>query len=299
MTKQSMQKSRNTQWHPAFYSAMQLEFAKEKDMLDFYREYSLNTKPIQMDLLIIKKKANTVVHNEIGKIFKGHNIFEYKCPEDTLNIDTFFKTLGYANLYKAGAPTVDGIKARDMTISFVRSCRPQKLMEQLSSMGLTIRESVPGIYAVAGHPFYTIQILVTDEMNAREHIWLTSLRKDLDARNAGCLLSTIDGLTEKDEQEYADSVLQVAMAENKTVFKQVKEVPDMCQALRELMEPEIREELAKAREVAISEGLKQGIKQGTALLAATVQRLRSGESEAALLQSGVDREVILLARSIQ
>lgn len=31
------------------------------------------------------------INNEIGNIFKGHNIFEYKSPKDKLNIDTFFQ----------------------------------------------------------------------------------------------------------------------------------------------------------------------------------------------------------------
>ena len=51
----------------------------------------LNTKPLEVDLLVIKKDPDIQITNEIGKLFRGHNIIEYKSPLDHLNIDTFLK----------------------------------------------------------------------------------------------------------------------------------------------------------------------------------------------------------------
>lgn len=76
-------KNRKTQWHPAFCSAVRLELRADKQKLQYTNEYNLNAKPIQIDLLVIKKPAGAVLQNEIGKIFRGHNILEYKSPEDT------------------------------------------------------------------------------------------------------------------------------------------------------------------------------------------------------------------------
>ena len=47
---------RKIQWHPGFAAAMHLELNKYKDNLIFEKEYNLNTKPLEIDLLIIKKK---------------------------------------------------------------------------------------------------------------------------------------------------------------------------------------------------------------------------------------------------
>ena len=47
--------------------------------------------PLRIDLLIIRKKAGEVIKNEIGTFFLGHNIIEYKSPDDSMNIDTFIK----------------------------------------------------------------------------------------------------------------------------------------------------------------------------------------------------------------
>ena len=39
--------------------------------------------------------------NEIGAFFRKHNLTEYKSPKSALTIDTLYKTLGYAALYKS------------------------------------------------------------------------------------------------------------------------------------------------------------------------------------------------------
>ena len=43
------------QWHPGFVAAMNLEFEENRGDLIYEREYNLNTKPLEIDLLVIKK----------------------------------------------------------------------------------------------------------------------------------------------------------------------------------------------------------------------------------------------------
>ena len=66
------------QWHPAFYADLQIEFREEKEKLKFEREYLLSSKPMAIDVLIIKKKDAEPIHKNIGKIFRKYNIIEYK-----------------------------------------------------------------------------------------------------------------------------------------------------------------------------------------------------------------------------
>ena len=77
------------QWHPAFCAAAELELRFNKDDLEFKREYNLSKKPLQMDLLIIEKRKGVQIQNEIGKIFRAHNIIEFKSPDDGMTIDNF------------------------------------------------------------------------------------------------------------------------------------------------------------------------------------------------------------------
>lgn len=67
---------KDIQWHPAFISAMNLELANDRENLIFEREYNLNTRPLEIDLLIIKKKKGVRISNEIGHFFREYNVLE-------------------------------------------------------------------------------------------------------------------------------------------------------------------------------------------------------------------------------
>jgi hypothetical protein len=105
-----MDEKEKTQWHPPFCAAVKLELRANKKDLSFEDEHTLNTLPVRMDLLVIKKSPEAVMENEIGKIFRGHNIFEYKSPDDSLGIDAYVKTIGDACFYKAAGALADSLR---------------------------------------------------------------------------------------------------------------------------------------------------------------------------------------------
>ena len=74
------------------------------------------------------KKKNRYIQKNIGRIFRRHNIVEYKSPEDYLSIDDFYKVYGYACFYKSDTKHVDEIKSNEITISFACEKRPEKLL---------------------------------------------------------------------------------------------------------------------------------------------------------------------------
>lgn len=112
-------KAEKLQWHPAFCAATELELRQDLDVLELIPEYNLSKKPLQIDLVIIKKMDwKRTLQNEIGHIMRGHNILEYKGPGDELTIDSFFKVIGYASLYKAQGIAVNKIPASEVTVSF-------------------------------------------------------------------------------------------------------------------------------------------------------------------------------------
>lgn len=75
------------QWHPGFCAAVEIEFRRNRAELEFHREYNLSKKPLQIDLLVIKKLKDVQIQNEIGKLFKKYNVVEYKSPDDGMSID--------------------------------------------------------------------------------------------------------------------------------------------------------------------------------------------------------------------
>ena len=83
------------QWHPGFVAAMSLEFEDNRDNLIFEKEYNLNTGPLEIDLLVIKKEPGVRMVNDIGKLFRGRNIMEYSVLEvSILNAVRSFRDLG-------------------------------------------------------------------------------------------------------------------------------------------------------------------------------------------------------------
>lgn len=234
------------QWHPAFCSAVKLELKDSFDILTFEQEYNLNQKPLEIDLLIIKMAKHTIVKNDIGKIFLGHNILEYKSPSDSLNIDTYFKVLGYACLYKAYERAIDSIRPDDITISFVRDVTPVKLIRWFKENGYTITQQYSGIYYVNKNNLFKTQIIVTCELNPANHKWLSKLTNRLSPVSASELVTHIHNLSDKYDKDLADSLLQVALKANPTSFNILKEESNMCEALMELMKPEFDAALSKA-----------------------------------------------------
>lgn len=227
------------QWHPAFVAAMNLELAENRDDLIFEKEYNLNTKPLEIDLLVIKKDKDVHILNEIGELFRGHNILEYKSPEDHLDIDAFYKAGAYASLYKSYGETVNARPAEDITVSIVREKKPVGLFSHFETCGIRITNPHAGVYYVLDGVLFPTQIIVTKELKAGNHTWLKALSSDMEKQEMVAFLMQIDGLTAQFDRELADSVLEVSIQANRDIVNELKGDQRMCQALLEIMEPEI------------------------------------------------------------
>ena len=242
------------QWHPGFVAAMDLELRESRDDLWFEKEYNLNKKPLEIDLLVIKKNRDAHIENEIGRIFRGHNIMEYKSPEDHLDIDTFYKTIAYACLYKASGKTVDSIKADDITVSLVRETKPEGLFQYFEEHKYPVSCPYHGIYYIAGNTLFPMQIVVTKELDWSSHIWLGALSDRLKKQNMVELLENINRISGKADRELADSVLQVSVEANKQIVEELMGDENMCEALMEIMEPQLllREKKGEKRAIQVA-----------------------------------------------
>ena len=176
-------KETKIQWHSAFVSAMNLDLGPDRDDLIFEKEYNLNTKPLEIDLLVIKKAGFVQIASEIGKLFKGHNIMEYKSPEDHLDIDTFYKSMAYACLYKSYGKEVNEIRADDVTVSIIREKKPTGLFSYFREQNYSVTSPYKGIYYIEGKIMFPTQIVVTKELEEGHHKWLKALSGQLGREN--------------------------------------------------------------------------------------------------------------------
>ena len=227
------------QWHPGFVAAMNLEFAEQRNEMIMEREHNLNLKPLEIDLLVIKKKGDLKVRNEIGHFFRGHNIVEYKSPDDTVNINVIYKCIAYAALYKSYGETMDCIKADDVTVTVICWAKPRKLFRYFADHEIEFEKKHPGIYAIERGLLFPLQIVVARELNKEEHVWLRALSKEMEREDYERLSKAVEELDETTNDEYVDSVLRVSIRANEKKLKEDKSM--RFEALKELFEPELTE----------------------------------------------------------
>ena len=235
-----------TQWHPAFFGSLQIEFENEADKLIFENEHQLSTKPMSIDVLIIKKVSNEPIKKNIGRIFRKHNIIEYKSPDDYLSIDDFYKVYGYACFYKSDTSIANEIKITDLTITFVCEGYPRKLIRYLeTTKKYKISKHENGIDYVEGD-IIPIQIIVKKKLSTTENLWLASLTNSLhEKETAQKLLKSYH--THKTNPLYR-SVMETISKNNRTFFEEDKK---MCQTLEDILDKKIAKEVARVNALTL------------------------------------------------
>ena len=285
-----MAEDKRIQWHPAFYGAMHLELKDNKEELEFTEELILNTLPLRVDMLIIKKKIPCEIKNEIGRIFRKHNLLEYKSPEDKLNYTVFLKGIAYAYLYKTKEKYIDEIQLKDISLTFIRTAKPVKLFKKLRQEKFVIEEKWKGIYYIFKEGSLHIQVVVTKELSRENHIWLNSLSEHQDLVDIGELITTTRSLKHNDEKMYADSLWEVVTRINMKTMQEVRMDDDMCKASAEIMKPEIDE--------AFDNGFNNGFNdERLRIIRKKLEKGMSADEIAELLELPVEEVKELISKS--
>ena len=236
-----------TYWHPAFFAGIQIELAEDADNLVFENEHQLGTKPMEIDVLIIKKETDRPVKKNIGRIFKKYNIIEYKSPDDSLSVDDFYKVYGYTCFYKADARYVNSIHADELTITFVAEKYPRKMIKHLTKIKkYQVTEVEKGIYYVIGD-LIPIQILVTKNLSWEENLWLKSLTNKLKATETAEKL--VENYMDHKDSRLHRSVIETIMRANQKIFREVNGMSDIfMEIVQEKFDRKLKEEVEKATE---------------------------------------------------
>lgn len=250
-------KTERIQWHPAFDAAVQIELEEDAKHLTFEAEHLLSKKPLQIDLLIVKKNRKIVVRKNIGHIFRSYNVIEYKSPDDNLSIDDFYKVYGYTCFYKSDGKHINERPAQELTITFACYHYPIEMIQKIQEeRGITVKKTDEGIYYLEGDAL-PIQLLIIPELSKKDNYWLSMLRKDLEEGGE------IDEFVEKYDRA-GDSKLHEALADAvmRANRDKLKEEYAMCDALREICRELMADEIEQKVEMGLEEGRAQGVEQG-------------------------------------
>ena len=254
-----MDDNEKIQWHPAFQQAIKAEFAEYGDQLSFIEEYQLTTEPLKIDTLIIKKPPEVRIEKNIGRIFRGHNIVEYKSPEDSFTVDDYNKVFAYAYLYASLTQT----SIKDITVTLVLSKRPQNLLKYLrSGLSLAVEKDSSGIYLIDGERM-PVQIVMTKSLPEEDNLWLRSLRGGLPKSTVRRLLNESATIN----SEVRAYIYAVVKANRKTmrgveemaardVAEVLIEYPSFVEAFEKLGFVDAKKAATNAAERALTRGAK-------------------------------------------
>jgi len=211
-------------WHEAFYEALQLEFHQYQDALEFDNEYRLSEEALRMDVLVIKKNRDIQIEKNIGRIFKGHNIFEFKSELDSFSLWDYNKVLGYALLYSS----FERVPMSDITISIALTIHPREFFKfVVNECGFTVQDLGNGIYNVEGD-IVPVQVLESKMLSSDSNLFLRNLRSNLSTED---MLKTLQFYKEykllDDRNVYLDRLVRA----NTHAFR---EVLNMSEAVKEI-----------------------------------------------------------------
>ena len=202
-------------WHGAFTHASQLELCRYKDSLTFIDEHQLSKEALIIDLVVIKKESGVKIEKNIGRIFLGHNVIEFKSEKDSLTVRDYGKVLGYTHLYSSFTPA----DILDMTVTFVVTVHPRDLLAYLENdRKLGINYDGAGIYHVSGEAL-PVQIIEAKKLPRAENPFITMLHSSMDAKEAN---EAIVALREADALDSKNPLFDRIVRANRKAFEEAK-----------------------------------------------------------------------------
>jgi len=138
-------------------------------------------------MLVIKKSKDLKIEKNLGKIFKEHNILEYKSPSDNLALSDYSKVKGYAYLYCA----FENITPQQVTITFIVPELTAVLRSYLTNVeGFDITVVDDGICYVDDKSF-SVQVIEQKKLSVDKNLFVGTLNKSVTAVDMNKLLNEV------------------------------------------------------------------------------------------------------------
>ena len=267
-------------FHPAAFSAIRyyLREYQESGDVTLKEEHPLSKQAPRIDI-IVKKNRKVQIDRCWARIFRRHNIIEYKSPVDAPpSIYVFNKTVhGYAGLYSSQ----ERVSLTDMSVSIVCFKKPVKLLETLEKrLGYEVLQKDGGIYyivnrGIAPEKSLAVQIVVSSELPDSE-FFLKNLKRGID-RAAAQRLAELDA----GSCEHLHTWLVTMLRENKDYLFKEGYMKDTYAVLRDLADEcgltdDIRREgWQEAEQKGWQAGQREGWQEGSRNI---IEFLRNGHT---------------------
>lgn len=179
-SKDNNMKKIRTDWHTAAVCAIKITLREHAQYLQYYPEYQLSKNAYRIDLLVIRKTQDIAILHSLAHIFRSYNLFEIKGIHSSVNIHSYYKTIGYAALLIAKDAKEAPFTPNEISLSFLCHRRPLKLLRYLTrNCKKTVAKPSDGIYYIEGDIF-PVQIIIVQELSSEETLYLRCLTNHLE-----------------------------------------------------------------------------------------------------------------------
>ena len=252
-------------WETASFAALMFSIRDYKDRLSETHGVKLNSRSREIDVWIIDQSTQTNrINNAIAYFFERHNLIELKNPKENLNIDVFWKGISYAAQYKSSGyddtTKQSGVNIKpmsDITLTFLRITKPEKLLSYLETHGFSLSQKFAGVYYVSEIVELKIQIVVGSELEGDEFVSLRVQKENAREEDTRKFIEMCSELIEQAEKDMADTIIQISISNNEKTYEKLKEETDMSQALEKLMGDRITARVEEGRAEGRAEGRRE------------------------------------------
>lgn len=134
------------------------------------------SRKMPIDIITLRKSQDVRIENGIGEFFRGLNFIVYPFTKDILNHRILSGILGHIYYFETDFLERKGDGGtKNVTISLLVDGRPAPLLEEMEPRG-TVEEKGDGIIKFKYDMDF--QIIIPNELPAKEKAWLDALMED-------------------------------------------------------------------------------------------------------------------------
>ena len=239
-------------WH-SWMDAM-LHIALHHYPVEIKREIVLGNQPPRTDFLVLMENEIVDLNLQIFKIFREHNVIEFKNPDDELSVSIIWKCIGYVGFYLY----FKNISERTVTLTLIRGAKPIKLFHELGAHVVPDKKA-KGIYHIENWQVsFPIQIIVTTELEGPEYAGFRAISNHPRLQDITQMFRNNEQETDPEMIDFYRAYWNISNKLTGSVLEEAKRRdPKMARTLMDLLKPEIDEKIGLAVRDAVTEDRRQ------------------------------------------
>ena len=243
------------------------------------RELVLGSQPPRADFLVLMEDEVVDLGLRIFKIFREHNIIEFKSPDDELNEHILWKCVGYVGFYIHEK----GIPADKVTLTLIRGAKPFRLFEELSAY--TVPDRASGIYHIKDWRVdLPIQVIVTTELSGPEYAGFRAISKKPRVQDIAQMFRDNERETDPALIDFYRAYWTISARLTGNILEEAKmRNPNMARTVLDIFRPEIDMEINTALSTNTRNNLYLYVQKGDMALDRAAEN--AGMSPTAFLES--------------